>query len=60
MRLLLGNAQLKAIVSFAFGLLLAVIETSITATALVSIGEYFGDPIKVHFQTPALGRRSTY
>ncbi|KAH8692258.1 putative MFS multidrug transporter [Talaromyces proteolyticus] len=33
--------------SFAFGLLLAVIETSITATALVSIGNYFGDPIKV-------------
>ena len=32
--------------ALAFGLLLAIIETSITATALVTIGRYFDDSIK--------------
>lgn len=32
--------------SLAFGLLLAVCETSITATALVTISDFFGDSIK--------------
>ncbi|KAL8699912.1 MAG: hypothetical protein Q9201_005739 [Fulgogasparrea decipioides] len=33
--------------SLALGLSLAIIETSITATALVTIGEYFGDSVTV-------------
>ncbi|KAL8730918.1 MAG: hypothetical protein Q9181_004490 [Wetmoreana brouardii] len=35
--------------SLALGLSLAIIETSITATALVTIGEYFGNSVTVSF-----------
>ena len=38
--------------SILFGLVLSVIETSITATALVTIGDYFDDHVKVSFPHP--------
>ncbi|KAL8719831.1 MAG: hypothetical protein Q9225_003209 [Loekoesia sp. 1 TL-2023] len=38
--------------SLALGLALATIETSITATALVTIGEYFGDSVTVRISSP--------
>ena len=41
-----GWRLVGVLLTLAFGLLLAVIETSITATALVSISEYFDDFIK--------------
>lgn len=37
--------------SLSLGLLLAIIETSITATALVTIGEYFKDSVNVSLST---------
>lgn len=40
--------------SLALGLVLATIETSITATALVTIGEYFKDSVTVSLPTLSL------
>lgn len=40
----------SALHSLALGLLLAIIETSITATALVTIGEHFDDSVTVSLE----------
>ena len=41
--------------SLGLGLLLATIETSITATALVTIGDYFKDSVTVSLQSLRIG-----